>query len=124
MKAHVEADERRKDTEVPPVMRVEDVKAPLKECVCRAIGAVPTRRGRVRVCQVSTCDGDKGAHVGLAREARGRLDRDELDVAALDGQPPDGLAEDSFDEVAVWRDAVHPLPPTELTVGLQDAVAG
>ena len=85
MKAHVEADERRKDAEVPPVMRVEDVEAALEERVRRAIRAVPTRRGRVRVCQVSTCDGDKGAHVGLAREARGRLDRDELDVTALDG---------------------------------------
>ena len=120
---HVKDDERGEDADVAPVMRVEDVEAELEERVRRRERAVLARRARGRVREVPAGGRDVRAHVLGARLPRGRRDLDELDGRTLDGLLADRLAEERLDEVGVRREAVHPLPPSELAEGLQDTVA-
>lgn len=105
------------------MVRVEDVEARTQEAVRRAERAVLAIARRVRVRDVPARGRDERSHVLRACLARRRLDCGELDITALDGHAPEGLAEERLDEVGVWRQVVHPLPPPELAERLQDTVA-
>ena len=125
------------------MVRVEDVEAEAQEAVRRAERAVLAVAGRVRVREVPARHRDVRAHVLRARLSGGRLDRHELDRGTYDrhlanscedtgelvsrsgllGSDKLTLSEKRLDEIGIGGDAVHPLPPAELPVWLQDTVA-
>lgn len=106
------------------MMVVEDIEREPEELIGRANAAELACGGCVGVCQVSAGNGHIWVHVLRAALARRRNNRHELDGCAINFLFADSLPKQTLDEIGVGRQAIHPLPPTELPVWLQDTVTG
>lgn len=72
------------------MVSVRNVEAQLQKLIRRLKLTECTIGGRVRVCDVSTCERNIGVHVGTTAHPRGRYDRDELRGRAGDWLLADG----------------------------------
>jgi len=119
---NVEKSDAEDDANVPPVMAIIDIerrKEELVGCGCRAILTVARR---IRVGQVATRSRDVIVQVRSARESTRRGESDQLLLRAYDWVATNGLTDQSFYEVRLWRDSVHPLPPAKLAERLQHTI--
>jgi len=118
----IEYDESDEKTEIPPVMVVLDIEAVTEESVGGAVLAVLTVSGGVGVGDVASVVGDICRQEGLAGLTRWRIDWHELPVRTVDVITTDCLTDKTFDNVSEGRQTVHPFPPPELLVRLEDAI--
>lgn len=104
-------------------MAIEDVETHLQELIRHPGAAELASRRRLRVREVSSREGHVWRHIFLARQTGRWVDRNKLDGCTVDLLLSDSLAEESFNEVCEGREAIHPLPPAQLTEWLQDTIA-
>jgi len=102
------------------VVDVERRRQELVRIAEAAEAALARRRG---VREITPRPLDVVRHILPACLTCGCSDHDYLDGGAVDLLLADGLPEETFDEVSVWGQMIHPFPPSELAEGLEDAVA-
>ena len=105
------------------MVRVLDVEAGQEELVCSAEGTEATVTSRVGVGQVATVVTDVSLEELLTSLSRGGRNRREFKRSTSDFPFTNGLTEETFNKVGVWREAVHPSPPAEQTEGLHNTIA-
>jgi len=104
------------------VVFVENVKAGREVRVRRPHAAELAVARRVWIGDVSACDGDVPIHILRASLSERGIQAHKLDGRASDVLVADSLSQDAFDEIRVWREAVHPPPPMELPEWLKDTI--
>ena len=100
---------------------IRDIKALHHKLVRGSHRAELTPGRGIRVGEVSTREGYVRVHVLAAWHVRGRDDGDVLNGRTFDLLTTQCLTQDTFDEVGVGGDIVHPLPPVESSEGLDYA---
>jgi len=105
-------------------MRILDIEIGVQPLVRRAGRAVQTIGSRVGVLQVTSRARNEGIEVQRAGQPPGRLDHSKFCLSTLDRLSGKNLANQSLDEVRVRREPIHPLPPPELRIGLNNTVKG
>ena len=103
-------------------MRIEDVEACRQVLVRRAVLAEGACAGGVGVGEITARAIDEWLHELSASLSGWRGDCLQLHRRAIDVVVADGLPKNTFDEVGVWRNPIHPLPPPELPEGLKNTI--
>ena len=121
---HIKGTEREHQPNIPPPVAIENIEVALQELIRRPRTAELTRGGCVRVRQVASSIRHERIQILSARQTGRGSDSDKLDGRTVDLLATDCLAQETFNEVGVGRETVHPLPPAEFSERLKDTVAG
>jgi len=119
---NVECSDAEHDTQVAPAVRVLDVEPSEHIVVGSPVGAEHTCRGGARVSKITAGKCHKVVHILATSGSTGRNYGNELVFSTVDITAADSLTKQTLDEVGERGDMVHPLPPAQRTIRLQDTV--
>ena len=120
---HIEECKRDQQPNVPPRVAVKDVEVQLQELVRRPRAAELARSALRGVGEVPAGVAHVRRHVLATSKSSRWVDGDIFYRRAGDGVVANHLTKESLDEIRVGREPVHPLPPAEEAVRLENAVA-
>jgi len=119
---YIENRERAEEANIPPAVTVQNVEAREEELIGGAVRADLTATGGISVCDISSGIVDEHLKIlGTGLPARW-LNGDKLFLSAADILLAKSLPDESFNQIRIRGESIHPSPPPKSAIRLEHAV--